>query len=234
MLDVYVTGVLSRVSGNLPIRQGRSLVLCDPPCTDKHRTPTGCRPRRRQASLLLVGVGLFVSCVLTGSAFAQATPPSSVGASPSTTADTSTAETRNARIVAGLDQLSDTSDKLNDWALLIFGGTVLVLVGASYRRPSSRWVRSIYFLLPVAWVLLGLSLWKGFEVKQFHAALPLRPQNATVITQAVGGMMSAFDSQLTLFKSSLIPLAPWLVAFTAWWVLSRGSDANPNKEGADV
>lgn len=125
---------------------------------------------------------------------------------------------REQRIVAGLKALAEASEKLSDWTLLILGGTFLVLLGTSYRRPTSRFVRLFYVLFPVAWLLLGVSFYEGFVLRRYHVALQLREQKAAAVNEALHGMNDAFAIQIDTFLWGLVPLAIWLLIYTVWWI----------------
>jgi len=137
---------------------------------------------------------------------------------------------REQRIASGLRALADVSGKLSDWTLPIFGGTFLVILGTSYRRPESKRMLASYALIPIAWFLLGFSFYEGFVLQRYHVALLLREQKAAVVNEALHGMNDAFAMQLDTFLWSLVPLAGWLLIYTGWWIFAGPKAAAPKEE----
>src|ERR1044072_2160928 len=61
------------------------------------------------------------------------------------------------------EKIADAAGKSNELVLLLIGGSLGILVGSSYLHPK-RNLRLIYLLFPVGWVMLGRSIFHGFEV----------------------------------------------------------------------
>jgi hypothetical protein len=107
------------------------------------------------------------------------------------------------------------TQSLSHWALLIFGGTIAILVGTQHASPRS-WFRSVYLLFVVAWALLGVSLWHGAQLQSSCVAYYwAAAQHQDSILDAI---RSHTRSQLCGLEWALGVLCVWLVIYLVWWI----------------
>src|SRR5215469_8281282 len=62
------------------------------------------------------------------------------------------------------------AQSLSQWALLILGGSLVVIVSTSYYRPKDLKVRAAYFLFIPTWIFLASSIYQGAAVQQSYVA----------------------------------------------------------------
>jgi hypothetical protein len=118
--------------------------------------------------------------------------------------------------IKGFEAAVSYSQSLTQWALLLLGGTVLLLLGTSYYRPGNRFVLYSYLLFVPSWGCLGVSMWHGTRVAQAYLAyLWFRHVTAREIKIAInhdllwqGGAMECALAVLTL----------WMLVYLYWWI----------------
>ncbi|HLK04743.1 MAG TPA: hypothetical protein VKT53_09910 [Candidatus Acidoferrum sp.] len=138
-----------------------------------------------------------------------------------TLADSKPSEELSSKAFEGAVTLAQT---LTQWTLLIFGGSVALLVGSSHRRPGG-WIKYAYFLFLPGWLFLGLSLYWGRSVQGVYLALLLQiNQNITQLKQALN---SDSYKQMRALEFGLGVFGVWLLVYLFWWILT-----DP-KEGED-
>jgi hypothetical protein len=110
---------------------------------------------------------------------------------------------------------------LSQWALLIIGGSLVVIVSTSYYRPKTRRARAAYFLFLPAWLSLALSIYKGSVIQRSYVAYLTASRVHAVdrINQIAANMARATQSQLNYLEISLVLLGIWLVFYLVWWVV---------------
>jgi hypothetical protein len=102
---------------------------------------------------------------------------------------------------------------------LIVAGSVVILVGTSYYRPRNKAVRMSYLLFLVAWISMGISIFKGIQVQManvarlFHSNPNLLEIRRTMTHDANG--------QIAYMKCSLWVFGIWLFFFSLWWVFHK-------------
>jgi hypothetical protein len=121
-----------------------------------------------------------------------------------------------------LKQIVDSSAQLSTSALAIFGGTVAVIVGTSYRRPKQlRW-RLPFLLFVPGWILLGHSMYLGNTIASRYLAATMVKQSewmaiATRVNDDYGNQQASLLAALFFFGA-------WLVVYLLYWVLSDAPD----------
>lgn len=115
-----------------------------------------------------------------------------------------------------LKAVVDVSHSLTGWAIATWGGSVAVIIGAGYLRPSLLVVRLIYLLFLPGWILLGLSVYSGRILQQnYLAALFVQGD----MLRSIGKTMNLhFADQLNYFGYALICFATWLTVYLLWWI----------------
>jgi hypothetical protein len=106
-------------------------------------------------------------------------------------------------------------ESLSRWALLIFGGTVAILVGTQHASPRTR-LRWGYLLFAVAWACLGASLWYGAQVQS--ACVAYYCAAAHDAHPAMDAIRNDGRLQLIYLESALVVLGVWLTAYLVWWI----------------
>jgi hypothetical protein len=135
-------------------------------------------------------------------------------ASTSLWADSQPSSDISAKAFEGAVSLTQT---LTQWAFLIFGGSIALLVGSSHRRPRGR-IKFAYFLFVPGWILLGISLFWGRSVQGVYLAFLFQVnQNMAQLKQAANH--DAY-CQMLFLEMGLGCFALWLLIYILWWVLT--------------
>jgi|GEM_PF-2316811 len=117
------------------------------------------------------------------------------------------------------------AQSLTQWAYLIIGGSVLILVGREYHRPSKLGLRTFYLLFIPGWACLALSIYHGVRVQRAYLGYLLRPQpNLAEFKEA---MNSDAYAQMSRMHWGLGFLALWLLIYLSWWVFGKTVQASP-------
>lgn len=125
-----------------------------------------------------------------------------------------------------LEHVLSNSQQLTTWALAVGGGSIALIVSASYRRPISlRW-RLTFLLFVPGWVLLGLSLHQGAQLsRSFLAAIMVKsPETAKGIASNINNLHA---SQSDLLGWSIAFFAMWLVIYLCGWIFSSQFEVHP-------
>jgi len=93
------------------------------------------------------------------------------------------------------------SQSLSQWALLVTAGSIVILVGASYRRPQSLRFRLIYLLFVPGWIFLATSLFHGMQVQSAYVAYLLGRgiTQADQMNQESSGQINSLFISLAFF-----------------------------------
>ncbi len=131
---------------------------------------------------------------------------------PSTTFDNDQIQ----QIQLGLGEVAEHANKLGDWALAVFAGSVAVLIGTSYLQPQQTMVRIMYLLFIPGWGFMGLSLYSAKEVSQGYLASLL--MGAEFIEETASCLNDAYARQLDYLEMATVFFSLWLVIFVFWWI----------------
>lgn len=161
--------------------------------------------RSREHARLLSGelmrptVAFVAAALLCGSALAQqqATPP----------------ELKSLESAVALVQ------SLIQFALLLIGGTVVILLSASYHRPKNVLVRGCYLLFIPGWALLGLSVNSGVRAQGAYTSYLIRSK--ADLTQTKATMTGDANNQVFFLKSALVVFGIWLFIYLLWWIFNK-------------
>jgi len=133
----------------------------------------------------------------------------------SSLADSQSPEDLNSKAFEGAVSLAQN---LTQWAFLIFGGSVALLIGSSHRRPHGR-LKYFYFLFLPGWIFLAISLYWGRSVQGVYLAFLFQMnRNTSELRQAANH--DAYWQTLTL-EIGLGFFALWLLFYIFWWVLTE-------------
>lgn len=113
----------------------------------------------------------------------------------------------------------EAAQRYNTWAIAVIGGSIAVLLGASYQHPPPGRLRLIYLLLPVGWLLLGTSILYGDRVSRNFLAAVYGPANSRdSVLQEMGQNVTC---QIQLFTWAMVPFGTWLLIFLVLWIFGH-------------
>jgi uncharacterized SAM-binding protein YcdF (DUF218 family) len=119
------------------------------------------------------------------------------------------------------------SQTLTQWAFLIMGGSVVILVGTSYYRPPDRFTRGSYFLFVPGWTLLASSIYHGIMVQRanlgflFFPNLDVAGFRRTINRDAYG--------QIESMEWGLAIFGLWLLIYLCWWIFRAGAQTSATR-----
>lgn len=130
----------------------------------------------------------------------------------------------------GLKAILDNSATLINWALAVMGGSVAAVIGSSYERPKTWSDRLMYVLFVPAWIVLGLSIFKGKQISGSFIAAQFATREET-IHDILNRMNDGFLFQWSMLESGLVVLFVWLIWFLVWFIFF--STRNSEKKDSD-
>lgn len=119
-------------------------------------------------------------------------------------------------VVESLKNVSDHSNDLSNWSILLIAGTIAMVVGTSYLRPAERTVRLAYLLFPPIWMILALSVLAGRDVRGSYLASTIVADRFLFGTIACANAVLARQIEFLFF--AVIALGVWLIIFLHWWI----------------
>ena len=119
------------------------------------------------------------------------------------------------------------AQSLTGWSLLIIAGSIVVIVGTSYHRPQTLWVRLIYLLFLPGWIFLVRSMNYGVSVQRVYLAYLFTNLTEEKIKQFKDTMREDSLNQIRSIEIALIFFVVWLVLYLIWWLFNR--DPQPGK-----
>jgi Flp pilus assembly protein TadB len=130
--------------------------------------------------------------------------------------------TQYERAKSALEKVADQAQKIVDTELLIFGGSIAILLGTGYHRPAARTMRFSYFSFLLAWAALAESMYFGYDIRSVYLAFLLAPP---VTVGDFGDRIEAINAssvaQSRWFYGGLAIFGFWLVLYLGWWVLTE-------------
>jgi hypothetical protein len=125
-----------------------------------------------------------------------------------------------------LEAAVNLAQTLSQWALLIIGGTLAIIVGTSYYRPDSLKVRSIYLLFIPAWILLAFSISNGSAIQRRYLAFMFLNPAISNYQETVHTILEKVNNeaywQYVTLEWALLCLGAWLFIYLMWWIGSKG------------
>lgn len=110
------------------------------------------------------------------------------------------------------------SQQLTTWALAVGGGSIALIVGASYRRPVSIWWRLTFLLFLPGWALLAVSLYRGAQLSRaFLASMMVSAESAARIGSKINDL---YANQSTFLVWSVVFFSAWLMIYLIGWIFS--------------
>lgn len=110
------------------------------------------------------------------------------------------------------------AQSLAQWEFVLIGGSLLVLIGSSYRHPPSRLMRSAYLLFLPAWLSLARSIYLGARAEGVYLAYLLVP--VTTIQGATQKLNEDIGNEIFWMLFGLVTFFIWLVLYLFWWIFS--------------
>ncbi len=108
------------------------------------------------------------------------------------------------------------AQSLTQWGFLIIAGSVVIVVGTSYYRPNESLVRRSYLLFLLAWLLMGMSIFRGIQVQMANVARLF--ESSPNLTEVRRTMTHDANAQIQYMELSLWIFGVWLLCFSVWWV----------------
>jgi hypothetical protein len=124
-----------------------------------------------------------------------------------------------AETAKAFEAASSHSQWLTSLALLVIGGSMLVLLHRDYVRPGTRLGRAFFLLFIAGWTFLTLSIWKGARAQQVYLAFLMSPPHgATRLASLHTNMNSDLGNQILFLQRGLAAFGMWLLAYLIWWL----------------
>jgi hypothetical protein len=137
---------------------------------------------------------------------------------------------------AAFEAAAQYAETLVGWALLIIGGSVLILLQTSYRRPASRGVRYLYLIFMLGWTGLAASIYFGMRAQQVYLASLFQPNPDWI--KLLVAVNSDISLQTAWLKAGLAAFAFWLALYLGWWIWNRddpaGQDGQARRPAKDT
>jgi hypothetical protein len=111
------------------------------------------------------------------------------------------------------------SQSLSQWAYIVIGGSVAILLRDLKYRPRDIVVRHSFWLFLPGWAGLIGSIYEGIRVQQRYVARWMNPN------PQIDDIIAKFNRhtfwQIRCMKLGLLCFALWLVIFLARWIIYR-------------
>ena len=118
------------------------------------------------------------------------------------------------------DAAQALSQSLSQWALLIIGGSLVVVVSNDYYRPPTTQMRYPYLLFVPAWALLAASIYFGIQAQGEYVGY-LLVTDPNRLTEYKIQMNDFTARQISSLEWALAFLGIWLIFYIFWWVFSK-------------
>ena len=119
----------------------------------------------------------------------------------------------------GLKEAAEHSNRLIEWALLLYAGSVATIVSTSYIRPPTKKLRLIYLSFLPAWILLAISIFYGRQINgRYLASIFSKPEFHSSIRME---MMSDLQNQINFLQYGMLFLGGWLILYVLWWIFGK-------------
>jgi hypothetical protein len=121
----------------------------------------------------------------------------------------------NQALLTILRETAAIAETTNRLALLVFGGSVAVLVSTSYLQPNERRVRLVYLLFIPGWFALMWAIFRGQQVSSVYISA-MHVANKPELFYKLEVLWRLEEQSAALYLS-LVPFSLWLVIFLVWW-----------------
>jgi hypothetical protein len=130
-----------------------------------------------------------------------------------------------------LAALLSHSQSLTSLALVVIGGSILVLLQRGNFRPLTRRGRFFYLIFFFGWFFLALSIWYGVSAQSVYSAYFVS-HNAS-LKDFEKELNRALSGQTTFLELGMLQFGLWLFAYLIWWVFGS-IDTDVGVSGAAV
>jgi hypothetical protein len=118
-----------------------------------------------------------------------------------------------------LEAAASYAQSLAQWAFIIIGGSLVLVLGNSHRWPRSRRLRATYLLFLLAWTSLALCIYFGTRVQQANLAYLLVP--STTIEGITKTLANDLRNEIWWMFTGLFFLSLWLLIYLVWSVVLK-------------
>lgn len=123
------------------------------------------------------------------------------------------------------EKAADYAQRITDSVLLILGGSIVILLGTSYRRPSTRWMRATYLIFPIGWGFLWGSVKAGMQIRGTYIAYMLGPPKDSVERLSRIRALNTFAIlQMDRLSFGLVIFGIWLIIYLCWWIFFASAE----------
>jgi hypothetical protein len=117
------------------------------------------------------------------------------------------------------EKAADYAQRITDSVLLILGGSIVILLGNSYRRPAGRWMRATYLIFPLGWAVLWGSVDAGMQIRGTYIAYMLRPpKDSAERFSQITKLNTYAIRQMDRLYVGLVIFGIWLMIYLLWWI----------------
>ncbi len=143
------------------------------------------------------------------------------------TGDQATAALKMAPDLKIFEAATALANTLTSWAFVMIGSSILVVLGTSYYRPTSKLVRISYLMFLPAWGFLSWSVYAGTRVQSVYlAALYQRAPKVDMLKDVLNTDAIA---QIDRMELGLLCFGVWLTSYLFWWIFHTDPAKEPAK-----
>jgi hypothetical protein len=121
------------------------------------------------------------------------------------------------------------SQSLSQWAYIVLGGSVAILLRDLKYRLKDSWIRHSFWLFLPGWACLAISIYEGIRVQERYVARWMFA--GSQIEDIVQKFNSHTACQIWFMQAGLFIFAVWLVVFLLRWILYRIEPESGNEFG---
>ncbi len=116
------------------------------------------------------------------------------------------------------------AQSLTQWAFLIMGGSVVILVGTSYYRPIDQLVRLSYLSFIPGWICLGLSIYNGTKVQRAYLGYLFLPNLDLARLRLMINRDAYRQIQYMEWGTGIFGI--WLLVYLIWWIFGKNTQSS--------
>jgi hypothetical protein len=113
------------------------------------------------------------------------------------------------------------SQSLSGWALLIAGGSIIILVGTSYYRPKQRRARLMYLWFLPGWYYLARCMYSGVNVQRAYLGYLFSKPAGDKLTSFRSAVNDDAFLQIVAMERAMFCFGFWLLLYLVWWLFNR-------------
>jgi hypothetical protein len=131
-------------------------------------------------------------------------------------------------ILDGLKGFFEVGGDLNQWALVLIGGGLAVMVSSSYHSPRWPW-RLMYVALLPGFGALGWALWEGSILRRIYAGAAFTARQTGGGLELLMAANTALLNQILAFQVGVGLFAVWLILYMSWWIFVDDASSQPKE-----